>query len=230
MEKAKQPSPFKREFERAEKQMEKMREISDLIKKKLDGGDVQNANLAAFSLAEASERLSLLTRRLPSYSGNPQAQKITEQIITENANVKMGFTPEGWFGVVMPVLLPKKNKGSTDYIREIMYLAMENFFRGKPPVRYTDCIIIFRHIYRYDRPERQNRDHDNIEVKAVIDIIALYVLFDDSPLYCSHYYCSAPGDENRTEIFIVPKPEFESWFIKVNNKENKEIILHENLN
>ena len=97
---------------------------------------------------------------------------------------------------VIPTLLPKKQKGSVDYIRDYLYLAMGEFFRGKQPVRYTDCVLIFRHIYRHDRPERRYRDHDNIEVNAVTDVIALYVLFDDSPLHCSHYYCSAPGNDN----------------------------------
>jgi len=170
----------------------------------------------------------LTARQLPAYTGNPQAQKMTDQIIANNIPVRIGFTPEGWFAVIIPALLPKKQKGSADYIRGFLYPAMGEFFRGKQPVRYTDCVLIFRHIYQRDRPERRYRDHDNIEINMVADIIALYVLFDDSPLSCFHYYCSAPGDENKTEIFVVPKNEFAAWKTNVNMQENKTLILYEN--
>ena len=183
----------------------------ELMKRKSEAGYIEGAYCEAFNFADICEKLTLTARQLPAYTGNPQAQKISGHIISDNISVSIGFTPEGWFEAVIPALLPKKNKDSAEYICDFMYPAMQNFFRGKKPVRYTDCIIIFRHIYRQDRPERQYRDHDNIEIKAVIDIIALYVLFDDSPLHCSHYYCSAPGNENRTEIFIVPRSEFGIW-------------------
>ena len=221
-------SPFGKEFYRAGNRIRKICDIFNLIDDNLKNGDIEGAYTNSLSLEAAVEKLALSTRQLPKYTGNPQAQKMCAQVIADTVPVSIGFTPEGWFGVVMPALLPKKNKGTADYISEIMYPAMQNFFRGKQPVRYTDCVIIFRHIYQHDRPERQYRDHDNIEVKAVTDIIALYVLFDDSPLRCSNYHCSAPGNENRTEIFIIPQNEFGAWITNVFKHKNKEIILHEN--
>ena len=80
---------------------------------------------------------------------------------------------------------------------------MQKFFDGKPPVRFTDCVMVFRHVYDQTHPERAMRDHDNIEVNMVSDIVALYVLPDDSPRVCTHYYCSAAGPEERTEIYIA---------------------------
>jgi len=228
MKNTEQQSPFKKEILYAEKQLRKVQESMDAVKQKEENGDIDGAHAKAFDFAAASEKLTLTARQLPAYTGHPQAQKMCAQVISDNIPVSIGFTSERWFGVVMPVLLPKKNKGTADYICEFMYPAMQNFFRGKQPVRYTDCVIIFRHIYRRDRPERHYRDHDNIEVKAVTDIIALYVLFDDSPLQCSNYYCSAPGDDNRTEIFIVPRSEFVTWLINADTYKNKEIILYEN--
>ena len=57
------------------------------------------------------------------------------------------------------------------------------------------------------RPERRARDHDNIETNTVSDIVAMFTLVDDSPKHCSHLYISALGNEERTEIYIVPKDE-----------------------
>jgi hypothetical protein len=155
-----QQSPFKKEISRADAQFRKTQVTFEAMKQKLVAGDVEGAYLDAFEFADAAEKLTLAARQLPAYTGNPQAQKMSEQVMIDNVPVKIGFTPEGWFGVEVLVLLPKKRKGSTDYLREVLYLAMGKFFRGKPAVRYTDCVLIFRHIYRRDRPERRYRDHD----------------------------------------------------------------------
>ena len=221
-------SPFKKTVSYAKKQLSKIQESMGIITQKLENDDIHGAYLKAFDLADAAEKFTLTARHIPAYTGNPQARQMSKQVISDNIPVKVGFTPEGWFGVVMPTLLPKKYKGNSEYIMDYMYPAMQNFFRGKQPVKYTNCVLIFRHIYQHDRPERMYRDHDNIEVKAVTDIIALYVLFDDSPLHCSNYHCSASGDENRTEIFVVPQNEFETWYANSKIHKNKELALYEN--
>ena len=222
-------SPFKKEINYALNQLKKTMDLFNEMNDKLENGDIEGAYASALSFADSAEKLTLTARQLPAYTGNPQAQKMCNQIIADNVPVNIGFTPESWFGVVIPTLLPKKQKGSVDYIRDYLYLAMKEFFRGKNPVRYTDCVLIYRHVYRRDRPERRYRDHDNIEINAVTDIIALYVLYDDSPLHCSHYYCSAPGDDNRTEILVVPQKEFGTWLSDANAHKNKALVLLENL-
>jgi hypothetical protein len=45
----------------------------------------------------------------------------------------------------------------------------------------------------------------------VADAIALFVLTDDGPAVCSHYYCSGAGDEDCTEVFVVPRWDFPLW-------------------
>jgi len=229
MKKTEQPSPFKKELLRADKQLRQTQVFMESIKQKHESGDVHEAYNAAFDLADAAEKLVFIARQLPAYTGNPQAQKKSVEIMKENILINIGFTSEGWFGVVIPSLLPKKQKGSADYLRDALYFSMQKFFRGKQPVKYTDCVLIFRHIYRCDMPERQYRDHDNIEVNMVSDVIALYVLYDDSPLRCSHYYCSASGDENRTEIFVVPQNKFEMWIVDAKLNKNRSVILYDSI-
>lgn len=166
---------------------------------------------AALQLEEISERLVLLTRKLPAYTGCPMAEAMVENCMAESIPVEIGFTAEGWFALRIPALLPKKSYGSADYIRSFLYPAMRRFFQTQPPVRYGDCVLIYRHVYSRDRPERLKRDHDNIEVNMVSDIVALYVMPDDSPKVCAHYYCSASGTNDRTEVYVVPKNEFSLW-------------------
>ena len=85
------------------------------------------------------------------------------------------------------------------------------FFLDKPIRRFGKCTVIFRHVYDRNNPKRAWRDHDNIEIKTVIDAIALFVMEDDSPHVCQHFYCSAEGDCDKTEVYVVPQEEFLMW-------------------
>lgn len=175
--------------------------------------DLQGAYAASLQLEEIAERLVLFARRLPAYTGCPMAEDAVESCMEAAIPVEIGFTAEGWFALRIPALLPKKSSGSADYIRSFLYPAMRRFFQTQPPVRYRNCVLIYRHVYSRDRPERQKRDHDNIEVNMVSDIVALYVMPDDSPEVCAHYYCSVSGTDDRTEVYVVPKNEFPLWLV-----------------
>ena len=35
---------------------------------------------------------------------------------------------------------------------------------------------------------------------------------DDSPHVCQHLYCSAEGDCDKTEVYVVPQEEFLMWY------------------
>jgi len=207
----KRQSAFSSEVESAEKLLHKTQRYIEAVKLRLDAGDVPGAYNEAFNFAGSAEKLALQARLLPAYTGMPQAAKMIARNIACNVPVSVGFTPQGWFGIYIPALLPKKSSGSAGFIREALYIALSRFFRNKDPVRYPDCTLVVRHVYHRERPERGFRDHDNIEINSVVDAIALYVLFDDAPLRCSHYYCSAPGDSDRTEVFVVPRPDFPAW-------------------
>ena len=94
-------------------------------------------------------------------------------------------------------------------------------------MRYQDCVLIYRHVYDRARPERKMRDHDNIEINMVSDIVAMYVMPDDSPAVCSHYYCSTAGQEERTEVYVVPKKEFPIWLAMENTMPDEGVELYE---
>lgn len=104
----------------------------------------------------------------------------------------------------------------------ISILTCGFFSQNRPPVRYRDCVLAYRHIYSRDRPERQKRDHDNIETNMVSDIVALYVMPDDGPDICSHYSCGAEGVEERTEVYVILKKEFPDWLLKEPNMPEEE--------
>lgn len=164
-------------------------------------------------VAELMEKAVLVARSLPAYTGAPDAALTVAAQTASLVPIEIGFTREGWFSVRLPMLLPKKEQGSADYVRSILFPAMQRFFHKHPPCRFKDCVLIYRHVYSRERPERQRRDHDNIETNMVTDIVALYTMLDDAPSRCRHYYCSAEGSE-RTEVYVVPPDEFIDWLRK----------------
>lgn len=191
-------------------------------------GQLEYACDMSLDMEETVEKAVLLSRALPAYTGFPKAASAVETVIKDSVPVQIGFTQEGWFSVRIPMLLPKKEAGTSDYIRGFLYPAMRDFFADKPPVRYPDCVVIFRHVYDRQRPERQYRDHDNFEINFVTDTIALYVLPDDNPSVCTHYYCSTASSTERTEVYIVPKKDFKAWLDAEQTMPDKGVPLYEN--
>lgn len=204
-------STFQKALDKIDAKIQELYEQAFFVRRSYQDGNIKQAYESALRLEEVSEKTVLLTRALPAYTGNPKARLETENLIKLSIPIEIGFTEEGWFSLRIPALLPKKNAGSADYIRSSLYLAMREFFLDSQPVRYNDCVLIYRHIYARDRPERKKRDHDNIEVNMVSDIVAMYVLPDDGPSVCSHYYCSTQGQSDRTEVYVVPQCEFTGW-------------------
>lgn len=188
---------------------------------------MQMAYEQAMRLEETAERLVLLTRVLPAYTGSDVARLDVDNTIKLCIPVDMGFTAEGWFRLCIPALLPKKGSGSADYIRSFLYPAMQEYFQRKEPVRFTDCVLVYRHVYDRNRPERRMRDHDNIETNMVSDIVAMYVMPDDAPSVCSHYECSVKGEDDHTEVYVVPRMDFPQWLLQENESLKEEENLDE---
>ena len=115
-------------------------------------------------------------RSLPGHTGHPLARERLRSAIREAVPVELGFTEQGWFCLRMPMLLPRKEKSSRSYLREFLYPALECFTYEKPKIRYRNCVLIFRHDYDRNRPEREYRDHDNIELNTIVDAIAMFFL------------------------------------------------------
>lgn len=202
---------FEETLDRIERLLMNMTHRIDLIRQLESDGKLQACYVQLLRLEDSAERLTLLTRSLPIYTGARSAPEDVNQIIRDVIPVEIGYTAEGWFCLRIPLLLPKKESGSVNYIRGFLFPAMREFFRGKQPVKYERAVIIYRHVYVRDRPERQYRDHDNIEINMVTDIVALYAMVDDCPVRCRHYYCSAAGDQERTEVYVVPQQDFIRW-------------------
>ena len=162
----------------------KLRQMQTLERTVLQAAALDDEGVAyctASQLADACEQAVLLARALPACTGRPHVFFELEQQIDCQTPVEVGFTRERWFSLRMPMLLPKKERGSAAFVRMLLLPALRRFFQGKPPVRISPCVLVFRHVYARDRPDRALRDHDNIETNMAADCVALYVMEDDNP-------------------------------------------------
>jgi len=117
---------------------------------------------------------------------------------------------ENWLKVVMPFLLPKKkDTQSCSFILDPLNYAIRTFIEQNPMKRFDKCVVCFRNIYMPNG--KVVRDHDNIETKKVLDLLATYFLIDDTGLLCSNFYTTTIGESEYTEIYIIPNEDFQKW-------------------
>ena len=185
--------------------------FNDALRLAADGDELK-AYALLLDVVKMSEKSACNLRELVSRYGYPEEQEELEQIVLGSHPVDIGFTEEGWFAVRMDPLAKTKALASKQYIRGIIGPAMRKFFADKPNVRYPKCALIFRHVYDRNFPVRHMRDYDNVEVKQVTDVVAMYVMVDDSPLNCRVHHCCAVGSCCRTEVYVVPQDEFIRWY------------------
>jgi len=188
--------------------------------------DIPKMSEAGFELVKALVKCIVKAMAFPSFLGTPRADEKMEDITIETMKIKMGFTKEGWFLLKIPALLPKKNKEASIFISNVVASAMRRFFKGKDIELYENCVMIYRHVYHHDRPERRYRDHDNVEQKAITDVITIHLLPDDAPLLCELHSCSTSGHKDETQVFVVPQGEYINWLLTVKNSKN-ELVLYD---
>jgi len=220
-------SDFMRGIEEAQRRLDWAQEELARTRRLAEQCDMAGAFGSAFAFEANIEKLVLLARALPAYTGHPKAAELTEQLMLDSIPVTMGFSKRGWFCLRIPALLPKKGTGSPIYIQQYLYPAMRRFFKGKPPTLFQSCVLTYRHVYNENRPERAYRDHDNIELNMVTDIVTLYLLPDDAPKRCAHYYCSASGAEDCTEVYVIPDARFPDWLTAERADDLEEEKLYE---
>ena len=177
----------------------------------ISAGSPALANDAAWLLERRAEKLTLLARSLPVWTFDSDRGHSAQPPDGVLFPVQVRQTAEGWFHLTLPALLPKKNSGRGDLVYAGVAAAMRKWCSGRKPLRFTDCVLVFRHVYDRMRPMRRMRDHDNIECKSVTDVLVLYAMPDDGPAVCSRYECSVAGDADRTDVYLVPRAAFPAW-------------------
>lgn len=163
------------------------------------------------------EEGTLVARDLPYIEQLNNADDMVNAIVQDSFDCRLGYTPEGCFALEIPRLLPKKEQGSTAYIRDTLYKCLKEFFRTEMPHRFNKVVLIYKYTYERNNPKVRMRDHDNIECNMVTDVLNTFFLQDDDPKFCEHHFLSDFGDISRTTVFIVPEEQFPSFYKNLKN-------------
>ena len=128
----------------------------------------------------------------------------------------------GILKITLPCLFPKRKKReNTEFITDPLYFTLSRYSDGNPLKRYSHCVVCFSHIYS-DDSKRYIRDYDNLELKQILDVIAAFLMEDDSGLLIDAYNTTETGKTDCTEISVMEKRRFSDW-IKEHEKHLKNI-------
>lgn len=158
-----------------------------------------------------TKKMSIRNREMVLSNSSTNAKEDLEKILAEEHPMKIGFTPQGWFGIRMQPLALTEKIASKEFIRGIIYPAMRNFFADKSTVRYDKCVVAYRHVLDENLKYTGRPDYTNSEIKMVTDTVAMYVMVDDNPRHCDLYHCCILGAEPHTEVYVIPEEEFIDW-------------------
>lgn len=67
-------------------------------------------------------------------------------------------------------------------------------------------------------PPNRVRDYDNLELKQLLDVIATFVMEDDTGLLCDAYNTTEIGDGDCTRVSVMDKERFQGW---LSDRENR---------
>ncbi len=175
-------------------------------------GNDEEAHQRSLSFWEDACKFFNLGSSIPLISGDPAMELEVDRIVEKELHIEMGYTTEGWFLLKMPSLNPRKDKGNNNHLRRMLIPAFKKYFNGRSETQLFDkCWVIYRHVYDQNYDASARYDIDNYERNYVTDVIAMYVLVDDSAKHCNHILMSVPGSFPHTEVYVIPYEDLFIW-------------------
>ena len=119
---------------------------------------------------------------------------------------------DGILSVRLPALLPKKIRTEGfKFLQPALHVALQHYFNQQGFPHFRECTICIEHIYDRCLPLKAVRDYDNLEMKEILDIIALYCMTDDTGALCDQFQTTRFADSSCTIISIMQKEKFSAW-------------------
>ena len=183
------------------------------IRKMHREGQDETVYTYTLGMVEAVENMTRNARELVLSQRTPTGEEDVKGIIDENYKIEMGFTKEEWFCLRMPLIIPKKNGYSVKYVENRLRAALEEFWKYRPHLGfpYDKAVIVFRHMYARSRNLWEHYVPADSEVECVIRLIFVYVLRQMFQISFRHYHCCSIGEEERTEVYVMPVSDFDKW-------------------
>mgnify|MGYP006873263099 FL=1 len=119
---------------------------------------------------------------------------------------------DGILSVRLPALLPKKTRTEGfKFLQPALHAALKQYAEQQNLPYFHACTVCIEHIYDRCLPIKAVRDYDNLEMKEVLDIIALYCMTDDTGALCNQFQTTRFADSSYTIISVMQKENFSAW-------------------
>ncbi len=110
---------------------------------------------------------------------------------------------DGKIHLTLPVLpLKKPDQKNCSFLIDPLMYYLQGYTNNNTYYKFDKARITICHRFPENIPFRKIRDYDNIEVKKLLDVLALYFLKDDNMACCEVLHTTLPSDEFKTEITI----------------------------
>ena len=162
---------------------------------------------------EAALRAEKIACRLRSLIYASTGIRKTEYLVKAGKIHGIGIDQEeGIVRVTIPCLLPKKKTGQSSlFLADPLQAALQTYAEEHPTLYFRKCTVCISHVYDRELPDRRIPDHDNIQQKQILDMIALYLMADDSGRLCDVYQTAESGEKDGTRIFVMEQERFPDW-------------------
>jgi hypothetical protein len=144
-----------------------------------------------------------------------QSTNIKKPVYLASAGMAQGIEikqDDGVLQISLPSLLPKrKQRQSTEFLTDPLYFTLSQYADKNMLPMYRHCVVCFSHIYSEHLPSNRIRDYDNLEMKQLLDVLATFIMEDDSGLLVDAYNTTEIGETNCTCISIMDKIRFPRW-------------------
>ena len=119
---------------------------------------------------------------------------------------------DGIFQITLPGIIFGDNRGHpTEFLYDPLYFALDEYFRSHRHTQYRRCVVCFVQIIDRESRGCVRLDMGNPELKLYLDVVAAYLLVDDSPKYMDLYQAVELGDRHTVEMFIMEPDRFPQW-------------------
>lgn len=114
---------------------------------------------------------------------------------------ELAVQKDGSVTIRLPLRLSKRSS-STEFVCEPLNWLLARWASALS--RFRACTVVFYHCYAASHQHADVRDHDNLETRAVLNVIERYLPTSDSGIYCSNVQTSCWSDRDQTVICIRP--------------------------
>ena len=129
----------------------------------------------------------------------------------EMQGIRVDMT-DGILSVRLPALLPKKTRTEGfKFLQPTLHAALKQYAKQNGLPLFRECTVCIDHVYDRCLPVKAVRDYDNLEMKEVLDIIALYCMTDDTGALCDQFQTTRFADSSCTIISVMQKEKFSAW-------------------